>query len=120
MQDEIKSILEDMLSVYYSPPGAQGPHYVRGIPAASRVIAELVERELLYQKRLGLINRPKGFYTFQGRPATIGGAKMYQATVTTSAPGFYAASWEEIERAASSDGVIENAVLVSGAWLGCE
>ena len=72
-------------------------------------------------ERRELVEQPRGFYTFMGEIAGVAGWKTpVGATVTTCLPGFYRASWEEILRAAESDGVIKNAHLVSRAWLGCK
>ena len=73
------------------------------------------------QQRRELVEKPHDFYIFRGRRATVAGwAARCSATVTTSAPGFFHATWAEIQRAADADGVIENAIWVGGGWLECE
>lgn len=72
-------------------------------------------------RRCELVELPRGTFTFQGEIAIVAGWKReHEASVTTCLPGFYRASWDEIERAAQSDGVIKNAYFVSGLWLGCK
>jgi hypothetical protein len=58
-------------------------------------------------------------YTFNGETATVAGYENPCASVTTNLPGFYRATWEEIEKAANTNGVIHEVYLVSNAWLGC-
>jgi len=72
-------------------------------------------------ERCALVEKPRGTYTFNGEIATVGGYRMLEASVTTRLPGFYHASWQEIKRAAESDGVIKLAYQRHvDSWLGCK
>ena len=71
-------------------------------------------------QRCALAEMSQGTFTFKGEVATVAGWKVPLgfATVTTCLPGFYHATWEEIDRAARTGGEIRDAYLYSGRWLG--
>ena len=58
-------------------------------------------------------------YIFRGHKAYVGGWRNNCATLTVKEiPGFYHVEWDELERAANTDGKIKTARLYSSAWLG--
>jgi len=72
-------------------------------------------------ERCALVEKPHGTYTFKGKTAIVSGWRSPEASVTTRLPGFYHASWQEIKRAAESDGVIKLAYQRHvDSWLGCK
>ena len=72
------------------------------------------------QQRRELVEKPPNFYRFKRHHATVTGYENKEASVSISSAGFYLATWEEIQRAADADGVIKNAFLICGKWLGHE
>lgn len=75
---------------------------------------ELVERIAAMPRE----DRP----TWHGRSVTVGGWRNSWATVTTSAPGFGATTWENVARVLAGEKTFDECALwkTSDAWLGCE
>ncbi len=61
--------------------------------------------------------------TWRGRPVTVAGWRFEDsAGISTSAPGFYGVSWENVEKVLAGEKTFDECFIwkTSDAWLSCE